>query len=79
MRDDQADLPENVGTSYALVESDDEQEIVQSIQDKKPAEVAAITTVVQTTPAPLRQNRKHLVQVFCNESLACFPAHQKNQ
>lgn len=55
VRDDQADLPENVGTSYALVESDDEQEIVQSIQDKKPAEVAAITTVVQTTPAPLRQ------------------------
>ncbi|MBJ90554.1 MAG: ribonuclease E/G [Woeseia sp.] len=55
VRDDQADLPENVGTSYALVDSDDEQEIVQSIQDKKPVEVAAITTVVQTTPAPIRQ------------------------
>jgi ribonuclease E len=54
VRDDQADLPENAGISYTLAESDEEPEITQSMQDKKPPEVAAITTVVQTTPAPLR-------------------------
>ena len=54
VRDDQVDLPENAGISYTLAESEDEPEITQTIQDKKPAEVAAITTVVQTTPAPPR-------------------------
>ncbi|MDH3439532.1 MAG: Rne/Rng family ribonuclease, partial [Gammaproteobacteria bacterium] len=55
VRDDQIDLPENAGISYTLAESDDEPEITQAIQDKKPAEIAAITTVVATTPAPPRQ------------------------
>ena len=55
VRDDQADLPENAGISYTLAESEDEPEITQSMQDKKPAEIAAITTVVQTTPAPPRR------------------------
>ncbi len=54
VRDDQVDLPENAGISYTLVDSEDEPEITQAIQDKKPAEVAAITTVVATTPAPPR-------------------------
>jgi ribonuclease E len=54
VRDDQVDLPENAGISYTLVDADDEPEITQAIQDKKPAEVAAITTVVATTPAPPR-------------------------
>ena len=55
VRDDQVDLPENAGISYQLAESDDEPEITQTMQDKKPAEIAAITTVVQTTPAPPRR------------------------
>jgi ribonuclease E len=55
VRDDQVDLPENAGISYTLAESDDEPEITQTMQDKKPAEIAAITTVVQTTPAPPRK------------------------
>lgn len=55
VRDDQVDLPENVGNSFMLVEKDDEPEITQAMQDKKPAEVAAITTVVATTPAPPRR------------------------
>lgn len=55
VRDDQADLPENAGISYTLAESEDEPEITQQIQDKKAAEIAAITTVVATTPAPPRQ------------------------
>jgi len=54
VRDDQVDLPENTGTSYSLAESDDEPELAQAIQGKKPVEPAAITTVVQTTPAPPR-------------------------
>ena len=54
VRDDQVDLPENAGISYTLAETEDEPEITQAIQDKKPAEIAAITTVVQTTPAPPR-------------------------
>ena len=55
VRDDQVDLPENIGISYTLVESEDEPEITQAMQDKKPAEIAAITTVVATTPAPPRK------------------------
>ena len=55
VRDDQVDLPENMGISYTLAESEDEPEITQTMQDKKQAEIAAITTVVQTTPAPPRQ------------------------
>jgi ribonuclease E len=54
VRDDQVDLPENVGISYTLAESEDEPEITQAMQDKKEAEIAAITTVVATTPAPPR-------------------------
>jgi ribonuclease E len=54
VRDDQVDLPENAGTSYSLADSEDEPPITQTMQDKRPAEVAAITTVVQTTPAPPR-------------------------
>jgi len=55
VRDDQVDLPENIGNSFMLVESEDEPEITQTMQDKKPAEMAAITTVVATTPAPPRK------------------------
>jgi ribonuclease E len=55
VRDDQVDLPENTGISYTLAESEDEPEITQAMQDKKEAEIAAITTVVATTPAPPRK------------------------
>ncbi len=55
VRDDQVDLPENVGISYTLIETEEDPEITQAMQDKKPAEIAAITTVVATTPAPLRK------------------------
>ncbi|MGI9203957.1 MAG: Rne/Rng family ribonuclease [Woeseiaceae bacterium] len=55
VRDDQVDLPENVGNSFMLMESEDEPEITQAMQEKKAAEIAAVTTVVATTPAPARQ------------------------
>ncbi len=54
VRDDQVELPENIGNSFMLMESDDEPEITQTMQDKKAAEIAAVTTVVATTPAPAR-------------------------
>jgi ribonuclease E len=55
VRDDQVDLPENTGISFKLVEAEDEPGVVQAMQDKKTAEIAAITTVVATTPAPPRK------------------------
>ncbi len=55
VRDDQVDLPENVGNSFMLAETDDEPEITQTMEDKKAVEIAAVTTIVATTPAPLRQ------------------------
>lgn len=55
VRDDQTDLPENVGTSYELAEPEEEQIIPQAIQNPKPVETPAIATVVSTTPAPKRK------------------------
>ncbi len=55
VRDDQTELPENVGTSYELAEPEEEQIIPQAIQTPKPAETPAIATVVSTTPAPKRK------------------------
>lgn len=52
VRDDQVDLPENVGTSYALTEVEEEQLIPQAVQAKPPAEIPAVASTVQTTPAP---------------------------
>ncbi len=55
VRDDQVELPENTGSSYTLQDPEDlADDIPESLQERKPAEVAAITTVVATTPAPPR-------------------------
>ena len=53
VRDDQLDLAENSGTSYALIE-EEEQVIPQAIQ-RKPTELAAVATVAATTPPPQRK------------------------
>ena len=55
VRDDQAELPENAGASYQLTEAEIEQIIPQSIQERPPAETAAVATMKPTTPAPKRQ------------------------
>ncbi|MEQ9561031.1 MAG: Rne/Rng family ribonuclease, partial [Woeseiaceae bacterium] len=55
VRDDQVELPENTGTSYALTDSDDDVETVQAAQEKKPVEQAAIVTVTAANPAPVAQ------------------------
>ena len=55
VRDDQAELPENAGASYKLTENEIEQIIPQSIQERPPAETAAVATMKPATPAPKRQ------------------------
>jgi len=55
VRDDQAELPENAGASYKLTEAEIEQIIPQSIQERPPAETAAVATMKPATPAPKRQ------------------------
>jgi len=52
VRDDQVDLPENTGSSYAMVESEEEQLIPQAVHAKPPAEVPAVASKVATTPPP---------------------------
>ncbi len=56
VRDDQVDLSENAGASYTL-NDEIEQVIPEVIQGKKPAETAAIATVVPPAPAPARKPR----------------------
>jgi ribonuclease E len=72
VRDDQVDLPENVGISYTLAESEDEPEITQAMQDKKEAEIAAITTIVTTTPAPPRKEPVKTTGPGLFERIAAF-------
>ncbi len=52
VRDDQADLPENAGVSYALAEVEKEPELPSSIEERAVAEQAAIGKIEPTTPAP---------------------------
>ncbi len=56
VRDDQLDLPENVGTSFALVENEEEQVIPKAIQGRAPAELAAVATIAATSPPPERKS-----------------------
>lgn len=52
VRDDQIELPENVGNSYALKDIEIEQVIPEVIQNRKPTEIAAVATV-KPTAAPV--------------------------
>ena len=58
VRDDQTELPENVGNSYTLSDGEEEEVLPQSIQERKVAEPAAIQTVVATTPVPVHKPTK---------------------
>ncbi len=55
VRDDQTEIPENAGVSYALAEAGPEPEAPQSIEDRKAAEHAAIDVIKPATPAPKRK------------------------
>jgi ribonuclease E len=54
VRDDQAELPENAGVSYALAEKDPLAEPPQYAKDSKPVEQAAIAVIPPSTPPPVR-------------------------
>ncbi|MCH7538679.1 MAG: Rne/Rng family ribonuclease, partial [Proteobacteria bacterium] len=55
VRDDQMDLPENMGVSYQLAEAPAEPESPQAILERKGAETAAVGTLKPSTPAPRRK------------------------
>ena len=52
VRTDQIELPENSGNSFSMVTSTEEQLIPQAIQNKKPAEIAAVGTAIPTPKPP---------------------------
>ncbi len=58
VRDDQVELPENAGVSYTLADIDEEEQVPQTMQDRKVAEPAAIATVTPSTPAPRRKKKR---------------------
>ena len=55
VRDDQMDLPENLGASFALTHDMVEPESPQAILARKGAEPAAVGTLKPSTPAPQRK------------------------
>ncbi|MDH3431749.1 MAG: Rne/Rng family ribonuclease [Gammaproteobacteria bacterium] len=56
IRDDQTELPENVGASYTLAEPDPEPEAPQAILERKAVEPAAIAVLKPSKPVPKRQS-----------------------
>jgi len=55
VRDDQTDLPENVGSSYELTDADVEPESPQAILERKEIEPAAIAVMKPTKAVPKRK------------------------
>jgi len=55
IRDDQMDLPENMGASFSLVDAAVEPESPQAILERKGVEAAAVGTLKPSTPAPQRK------------------------
>ncbi len=55
VRDDQIELPENAGASYELAEVEAEPEVPPSMEEKKPAEKAAVGKIEPVSPAPPRK------------------------
>ena len=82
VRDDQVDLPENIGLSYTLADTPDEDEIPAAMQEQKPVETAAIATATPITPAPPRKKPRQKEPGFFAKLLAIFggsPADKKKK
>lgn len=75
VRDDQLDLPENIGSSYKLVQNISEPESPQSVLERKGAEAAAIGTLKPTTPAPRR--KKNIWRKVWSALLNLFSTNKK--
>ena len=72
VRDDQVELPENVGLSYTLADTPDADEIPPAMQEQKPVEAAAVATATPITPAPPRKKPRKTEPGFFAKLLAFF-------
>ncbi len=72
VRDDQVELPENVGLSYTLADTPDADEIPPAMQEPKPVEAAAVATATPVTPAPPRKTPRKTEPGFFAKLLAIF-------
>ncbi len=82
VRDDQTELPENVGASYSLADLDAEPETPQAILERKAIEPAAIAVMKPSTQAPKRKKEPSgflasLIGLFSGEDKE--PAKKKPQ
>ena len=69
IRNDQVDLPENVGQSFDLIDTTEKQLIPQAIQSNKSNEIAAVGTAIPTQKPPGKessQNSQNLWNIFKN-------------
>ncbi len=73
VRDDQTDLPENTGVSYALSDAAAEPEAPQAILERKAIEAPVVGTLKPSKPAPKREKPKgkgliaSIVSLFAGE------------
>ena len=72
VRDDQVELPENVGLSYTLADIPEEDELPPALQEPKPVEAAAVATITPITPAPPRKKPTKKEPGFFAKLLAIF-------
>ncbi len=82
VRDDQVDLAENIGLSYTLADTPDEDEIPPAMQEPKPVEAAAIATAKPVAPAPPRKKPTKTEPGFFAKLSALFagsPADEKKK
>jgi ribonuclease E len=77
VRDDQAELPENVGASYSLAETAPEPEAPQAILARKQVEPAAIAVLKPSKPAP--KPKKETGGGFFASLLALFTGDDKEK
>ncbi len=79
VRDDQVELPENIGLSYTLADAAEETELPPAMQEQKQIETAAIATVTPITPAPPRKKRTRQGLGFWASLAAIFGGSEKKK
>ena len=79
VRDDQVELPENAGVSYQLAEKEAEPEVPESMQEKKPAEQAAIGKIAPAAPAPVRKRAEKKGPGFFEKLLTLLTGDKKKK
>ena len=72
VRDDQVEMPENVGLSYELADTADEGDLPPAMQEQKPVETAAVATATPITPAPPPRKPKKTGPGFWAKLFAVF-------